>query len=37
VVQGRKKFTLEEYHRLGETGFLGEDDRSINEILGLQL
>ena len=23
----RRKFTLEEYHRLAETGFLGEDDR----------
>jgi Uma2 family endonuclease len=27
VVLERKKFTLEEYHRLGEVGFLGEDDR----------
>jgi Uma2 family endonuclease len=27
VVLERKKFTLEEYHRLGETGFLSEDDR----------
>jgi Uma2 family endonuclease len=27
MVQGRRKFTLDEYHRLGEMGFLGEDDR----------
>jgi Uma2 family endonuclease len=27
VVLERRKFTLEEYHRLGEMGFLGEDDR----------
>ena len=23
----RKKFTIDEYHRLGELGFFGEDDR----------
>jgi Uma2 family endonuclease len=27
MVPERRKFTLEEYHRLGEMGFLGEDDR----------
>jgi Uma2 family endonuclease len=27
VILERRKFTLEEYHRLAETGFLGEDDR----------
>ncbi len=27
MVLERRKFTLEEYHRLGEMGFLGEDDR----------
>jgi Uma2 family endonuclease len=27
MVLERKKFTLEEYHRLGDMGFLGEDDR----------
>jgi len=23
----RRRFTLDEYHRMGETGILGEDDR----------
>jgi Uma2 family endonuclease len=27
MVLERRKFTLEEYHRLGEMGFLGEDER----------
>jgi Uma2 family endonuclease len=27
MVLERRKFTLEEYHRLGDMGFLGEDDR----------
>jgi Uma2 family endonuclease len=27
VMRKRRRFTLEEYHRLGETGILGEDER----------
>ncbi len=28
VTPRRRRFTLDEYHRMGETGTLGEDDRA---------
>jgi hypothetical protein len=27
VIRKRRRFTLEEYHRMGETGLLDEDER----------